>query len=85
MIVFLHLDPQTGNMNLTVDGPPGDPKTALQMLAAAQQILTQQLAGPKLFLPNGQAKTVTPPSPEPLTPERLTFDPAKADPDGWGG
>jgi hypothetical protein len=36
------------------------PEHALQVLQWAEALITQQLAGPKVFLPNGQAHIVPP-------------------------
>ena len=73
MIVFLHLDPQQGKMNVTVDG--GDAQTALQMLAAATQMISQQIAAPKVFLPNGQAIAIPPLPPPDTAPTTDTTQP----------
>jgi len=56
--VVLHVNPQTGQMQILVDG--AEPQVALQMLAKAQDWITQQVAGPKVFLPNGQAHVIAP-------------------------
>lgn len=56
MVIVLIHNPETGR--LTTHFENAEPQHALAVLNAAVEMITQQIAGPKLFLPNGQAKIV---------------------------
>jgi hypothetical protein len=47
----------------------GQPDQAIAVLQWAQQVITEQIAGPKVFLPNGQTHIVPPPQVQQQTPE----------------
>lgn len=55
MIIVLTVNNE-GHLNIQAEG--GQEEQVLQALHAAANWITQQMSGPKLHLPNGQAKIV---------------------------
>jgi hypothetical protein len=55
VIVLIH-NPQNNQVFPHIEN--GTPEQALAVLQSAVQMVSQQLAGPKLFMPNGQAHVV---------------------------
>lgn len=58
MVIVLIHNPQTNQIMPHIEN--GTPEQAIGVMQAFIQGLTQQLAGPKVFLPNGQAHVVAP-------------------------
>lgn len=63
VIVLIHNPQAPPQQQIAMHIENGAPQQALAVLQAAQGIITQQLTAPKVFLPNGQAKIVTPTPP----------------------
>lgn len=63
VIVLIHNPQAPPDQQIAMHVENGHPQQALAVLQAAQALITQQLTAPKVFLPNGQAKIVTPTPP----------------------
>lgn len=60
VIVLIHNPQAPPQQQIAMHVENGSPQQALAVLQAGQNIITQQLNAPKVFLPNGQFKIVTP-------------------------
>ena len=60
MVIVLVHNADTNQLTTHIEN--GAPEQALAALQAAINMITQQLSGPKVFLPNGQAKVIPPPA-----------------------
>lgn len=69
MVIVLIYNPKTNQVLPHIEN--GTPEQALAVLQSAVTMIGQQLAGPKVFLPNGQAKIVTP-TPPPASPTKTS-------------
>lgn len=63
VIVLIHNPQAPPQQQIAMHIENGAPQQALGVLQAAQALIAQQLTAPKVFLPNGQAKIVTPTNP----------------------
>jgi hypothetical protein len=58
VVIVLIQNPETGQLQMHLENGP--PEQALGALQTAVQMVGEQLAGPKVFLPNGQTKIIPP-------------------------